>query len=55
MKTDKNLIKLIHDYYCIKSGTIYCGLSACYEMAKEVKTCKQCEFYRALYFTSEKL
>jgi len=50
MKTDKTLTKLIHDYYCLKTGTIYCGLNPCSEMAKEVRNCKQCEFYRDLYY-----
>ena len=54
MKTDKNLIKLVHDYYCIKNNTIYCGLNPCCEMAKTVQNCKQCDFYRGLYYTDVK-
>lgn len=48
MKTDKNLIKLKHDFYCLKSKTIYCGLNPC-TLKTDIRTCRQCEFYRALY------
>ncbi len=55
MKPDKDLRKLNHDFYCIKSNTIHCGLNPCDSASdKKIRSCKQCDFYKALYYPIEK-